>query len=115
MSSSHAKVEHVPLFSHFWSREHEESSPSKYTFDSDATITPSELKLRHDFEQFVLLFELRKDIYRKDPSKLVDKALFVETRMVIWGRDSAHRKEIFGEQCRRSFYVYFACHITFVV
>jgi hypothetical protein len=91
------------------------STSSLYTFDLDATLTPSELKLRHDFEQYVLLFEVRKVRDQKDLFKLVDNARFMKTRMVIRGRDAAHRKEIFGEQCRRSFSVYFACLISFIV
>jgi hypothetical protein len=50
------------------------------------------LKLRHDLEQFVGSFELQKVKDRKDPSKLVDKASYVETRMVIPGRVATHRK-----------------------
>jgi len=33
-SSLPAEVEHAPLFSHFWSRKHHESSHKEYTFDS---------------------------------------------------------------------------------
>lgn len=41
-------------------------------------------------------FELQdKDL--DDPSKLIKKVQFVETRMVIRGKDAAHQRRIFGE------------------
>jgi hypothetical protein len=87
----------VLQFSHFWSREHQDSSPGTYTYDPEAALTPEEETVNFDLEEFFQSFELEKVEDENDPSKLVDKPRWIETKMVIRGRDVAHRMRIFGE------------------
>lgn len=78
---------------------HQNSSPNTYTYDPKAALTPKEATVKFNLEEFVRLFELEKVGDRKDPSRLVDKPHWIETRMVIRRRDASHHRRIFGKQC----------------